>query len=213
MELTKTREIIFDVALRLFSTYGFEKVNMRGIAAECKIKSASIYNHFASKQEILNTIYAYYREHFFDNLTPEEEIKRIVSTGTKDEIIDAISFTFESSDTKKYHRMVLASKLVYMRIFNDEEAKNIFMTIMSAEPEIHVAKHLQYGISIGRFTPFDIKTYASLLVGCRHSMALSAFANANYTVAQLEEESNLNRLLKDLLPIAPGSFKLASPEK
>lgn len=193
--------MIFDAALRLFSNCGYEEVNMRGIAAECDIKSASIYNHFLSKQEILNTIYAYYTEHFFDNLASDAEIKKIIYSGTKDEIIDTITFTFESEDTKKYYRMVLTSKLVYMRMFNDEAAKNIFSTFMSAEPEAYVEKYMNYGVSIGRLEPFDTKTYAALLVGCRHSMALSAFARADYAVGQLEEESRLNKLLKDLLPL------------
>lgn len=201
MNLSGTKEVIFDAALRLFSANGFEEVNMREIAAECKIKAASIYNHFTSKQEILNAIYSYYTEYFFDNVAMEEEIKKVISSGTKEEIINMITFTFESRDVKKYHRMVLTSKLVYMRIFNDEKAKNIFLTFMSEKPKAYVEKYMEYGVSIGRFKPFDIRTYAALLVGCRHSMALSAFANVEYSVGQLEEEDRLNKILENLLPI------------
>ncbi|MDR2752844.1 MAG: TetR/AcrR family transcriptional regulator, partial [Oscillospiraceae bacterium] len=55
-----TREKIFLAAVRLFSAQTYGCVTMRDIAAQAGIKVASIYNHFASKQELLQAMYDFY---------------------------------------------------------------------------------------------------------------------------------------------------------
>ncbi len=58
-ELT-TREKILDVAIDLISRKGFDAVSIREIAREVGIRESSIYNHFRSKDEILDTIIDYF---------------------------------------------------------------------------------------------------------------------------------------------------------
>ena len=48
---TKTQ--IFNTALRLFATSGVENVSMRDLADAVGIKAASIYNHYTSKEQIV----------------------------------------------------------------------------------------------------------------------------------------------------------------
>lgn len=51
-----TKERIVDEALTLFSAKGFKGTTVKDIADAVGIKDASLYKHFKSKQEILNTI-------------------------------------------------------------------------------------------------------------------------------------------------------------
>lgn len=51
-----TKEKILNSALDLFSTKGYNAVSVRHIAAEVGIKASSLYNHFESKQDILNEL-------------------------------------------------------------------------------------------------------------------------------------------------------------
>ena len=51
-----TKEKILDAALELFSTQGFEATSVSEIANEVGIRKASLYSHFASKQEILENL-------------------------------------------------------------------------------------------------------------------------------------------------------------
>jgi AcrR family transcriptional regulator len=55
-----TRERILDVAIDLISRKGFGAVSIRDIAREVGIRESSIYNHFKSKDEILDTIIEYF---------------------------------------------------------------------------------------------------------------------------------------------------------
>lgn len=54
--IRKTHALIRDVALRLFSTHGYEGTSMRQIASEVGVNAASLYNHYPSKQSILAAI-------------------------------------------------------------------------------------------------------------------------------------------------------------
>ena len=80
MELSGTRERIFDIAIRQISKSGFESVSLREIAEEAGIKVASIYNHFTSKEDILDTIYNYFSIHRLDNRNSTDRIKAIIET-------------------------------------------------------------------------------------------------------------------------------------
>ena len=62
MDMAKknTKEKIFDVSIDLFSQYGYNGVSIRQIAREVGIKESSIYNHYKSKESILESILNYY---------------------------------------------------------------------------------------------------------------------------------------------------------
>lgn len=54
------KEKIFDVSIDLFSKYGYDGVSIRQIAGEVGIKESSIYNHYRSKEAIIDSILTYY---------------------------------------------------------------------------------------------------------------------------------------------------------
>lgn len=60
-ELT-TKQRILAVSIDLFAQYGFKEVSMRQIAKEVGIKASSLYKHYESKEDILNSIFALFRE-------------------------------------------------------------------------------------------------------------------------------------------------------
>ena len=52
----KTREAILEVARQLFLRQGYHATGMRQIAHECGISLSAVYNHFPSKEKILEEI-------------------------------------------------------------------------------------------------------------------------------------------------------------
>ena len=54
------KEKIFDKSINLFSEFGYDRVSIRQIAKEVGIKESSIYNHYKSKESILDEILDYY---------------------------------------------------------------------------------------------------------------------------------------------------------
>jgi len=71
---SETRERILAASLEIFSRQGYDGARMDGIAAQVGINKASLYFHFASKEEIFHVLFAqivetYSREvgHIFDD--------------------------------------------------------------------------------------------------------------------------------------------------
>ena len=56
MEKTNTKDQILDVALDLFSIRGYEATSISQIADAVGLRKASLYSHFASKQDILDVL-------------------------------------------------------------------------------------------------------------------------------------------------------------
>ena len=56
MEKNNTKQVILAAALDLFSVQGFEATSISQIADAVGIRKASLYSHFAGKQEILDML-------------------------------------------------------------------------------------------------------------------------------------------------------------
>jgi AcrR family transcriptional regulator len=53
----QTRQLVADVALRMFREVGFEKTTMRAIAAEAGVSVGNAYYYFASKDDLVQELY------------------------------------------------------------------------------------------------------------------------------------------------------------
>lgn len=77
LDLTTGKGRIVAASLKLFAESGYHAVSVRDIAREVGIKDASIYSHFASKDEILDTIVSRFTDAFFASIPGVEEFDEI----------------------------------------------------------------------------------------------------------------------------------------
>lgn len=66
---TDTYEKILFAAIDLFSQDGYNGVSIRDITGNVGIKESSLYHYFSSKQEIIDTIYAFFKKMLSDEKT------------------------------------------------------------------------------------------------------------------------------------------------
>jgi len=200
--LAETKERIFDVFVQMAADVGYENVTTRDIARKIGINAASIYYHFESKENILEYAYEYYTRYQYDNRISIDKMKRIIETEDAEGILSAFFYTFVTEDRKKYVRMVLITKIVYMRLYQDKLANAIFAD-GNANNLMYVESILRHGVNIGRISPdFDIETFADVIIGAKMSMGIKAFARTEYQVGQLEQEDRIMALLARLLSTA-----------
>ena len=202
IELHGTKERIFDIAIGLIAKNGFENVGMREIAGAAGLNVASIYNHFASKEELLDTIYQYFREHRLDNRKSVDRIKKIIETGSALDVVTILSDTAFEFEEKMAVRMVLIPKIILMRIFSDKKANQFFLHEWYEIDINHVKKWLGYAVEIGRLAEdFDIENFAVFFWKQLIMMGVWAFADPNYEVKILDEEKHLLNMFARLLPL------------
>lgn len=158
-----TKKKVFDSAIELFVLHGFDSVSLRDIAAKVGIRQSTIYNHFKSKQEILETIYSFYCHYYFKDRPAMEEMEIKLQSASLTEIIGAIRYDF-----KEDYLQVMSdiSKIVFQRIGVDDSAKKIAKSLMD-EGIKYVETVFDMGIDIGRFKPFDTHSMAVFINSVR----------------------------------------------
>lgn len=88
-----SKEKILYTAIELFSQKGYSHVSMRDLAGTVGIKAASIYNHFANKEAILEEIVNFFRQQLYKQVYPSFD------TGDRLDINEFINNISKSNDT------------------------------------------------------------------------------------------------------------------
>ena len=108
--MERKEEIIY-ATLELASLNGLKSVSMSQIAKKVGIKAPSLYNHFSSKEEIINAMYSLLRSRALTN------IPSFRYTGELDKI--------------SLEDMLLSSAKSYMEMVRDEDMLKFFKVIYS----------------------------------------------------------------------------------
>jgi AcrR family transcriptional regulator len=119
-----TKERIFEVALDLFAQRGFDAVSMREIAEAVGIKKASLYSHFASKDDLLEQIFNYPMM-ALENIGPKgrDSEKMIVSMGVEGFMTMASGVFNRWMSTP---RMEKIWRIVCIEVYHDERMKKFY---------------------------------------------------------------------------------------
>lgn len=119
------KEKIFDKSIDLFSEFGYDRVTIRQIAKEVGIKESSIYNHYKSKESILDEILDYY---IFEMTKEEIPISKAA------ENLD-ISFEYfykcglETYKSKlSEERMMKITRIILIESYHNEKIKEFVKT-------------------------------------------------------------------------------------
>lgn len=116
-----TKERILTAALEMFAQNGYAGTNLRELAASLGMGKSSLYRHFASKEEIWNTLLdtmiAYYGERFGspEHLPPVPESPEGLVAMT----MRMATFTVQDE------KIVLTRKVLTIEQFRDERAREL----------------------------------------------------------------------------------------
>ena len=121
MAKKNTKERIFEVSIDLFSQNGYDGVSIRQIAKEVGIKESSIYNHYQSKELILESILSYYINEMLKEEAP------IMQSGDKlerdfDQFYKEGSNRFISKLSEE--KMMKITRIFLVESYHNEKIKN-----------------------------------------------------------------------------------------
>ena len=189
-----TKECIFLVAAELFAERGYSNVSVRDIADNVGIKQASIYNHYASKREILDDLLDYYlnrMESFYQKLAHTE-----IGDGDGDleEILDKLMLSYEEDETLLMYQL---TRIVHHEQFNHRSAAE---ALIGDGYRKYVAAHTVFfdrlaekGVISGQNTCFYGELYARL------SLTFATQFLHPEIVPTLEKQTDLSGFVHKLL--------------
>lgn len=184
--MNRKEEIIF-ATLELASQKGLSNISMQQIADKVGIKKPSLYNHFKSKEEIIDTMY-----HYLRNKTKEKnsiitfDYGMFVQDKSAEEVLTQSVTNYINMNQDK--KMFMFYKIIYSeRAINPTAAK-----ILTEETNcmISATKNLFYALQVHKKIFFDNVDMAAI------SFAMSVHAIIDY---QLDCDNAGESSSKDML--------------
>ena len=137
MAYSRTKQSIFDVCVRLFSEKCYDAVSMNEIGAAVGVTDSAIYNHFESKEAILNAILTTFRRKLSGYILKKGQVDRYIETDTPRQLLERCVGRFVADDMEfmaHAYRIVLRENLV------NQMASELIITQLHEE----TAKSIQY---------------------------------------------------------------------
>ena len=152
-----TKEKIFNVSIDLFSQRGYNGVSVREIAREVGIRESSIYNHYGSKDAIMDSIFQYFKEELTKMRPPEAENQEKLDNITPEIFIERANRTLNLFETPKMEKIF---RIISNEQFRDKRAKKIVLEYLIHEPYSFSKKVLEIMMRNGTTDKFDPKIKA-----------------------------------------------------
>jgi len=189
-----TKNKILRAAARLFCDKGYENVTTREIAKAVKINSASIYYHFPSKEDILRSLYHFYREQRHKKSPDFNELMKLAETKAPHEVLMQTEFHYDEKIRKMLDQiLVTATRGIGVDRKSDQFVKeNIFELPKLLKPL------LQKMVELGKIKPLNIDTFIHILTFyCFSSAALN---NSPFRQGVAEYQAGMAFLFSYIVP-------------
>ncbi|MCL1874859.1 MAG: TetR/AcrR family transcriptional regulator [Synergistaceae bacterium] len=144
-----TKQRILDSATHLFSMKGYTETTIREIASLIGVTEASIYNHFPSKNSILEYILEEYSLLVSSNFFRQEKLSELKCNPTVDEILSCVELVYPDGKAEYYAKKLYVilqeqHRNPIVRSFVSEclilSTEHIFLNIINRLKELEVLR-------------------------------------------------------------------------
>lgn len=152
-----TKEKIFDVSLELFSQKGYNGVSIREIAREVGIRESSIYNHYKSKEAILDAIIDYFKTKLNQSGLPDEDADDLMEQGPEVYFEVGAKMYIDQINTPEMEKIW---RLVSIETYHNEKIREFFKKELLEEPITVWENVFQIMIEKKKIKPLNPRTLA-----------------------------------------------------
>lgn len=160
-EPMKTKDRILLEAAILFAHHGYAAVSIRDIAKRVKIKSASIYAHFSSKEEIFDVIVDNIKDTY---LTFYDRVEsQIAQTGNFAQVLDCLF-----AELKQIYNIYIyyGVSLIVTEQFSNQKARDVLNDVLIKIGIDYSKAKFDECIRRQWVKEFDTRTLATMLMNC-----------------------------------------------
>lgn len=199
MKEQTTKDKILDTSIDLFAKYGYAQTSIRQIAETVGIKSSSIYNHFSSKEKIMEEILSLYKDIVFTNVLPEREVWSKKDKFTAKEICDILFFSFSVED---YNRYINIMKVIYTEHthYNDIREFLLNRTIFDAFDDLK--SELDYLIETKKINDCDTVSLTGVIVAVSLAYTILSTMEEMYIHREYADKTNMFAALEYVIRLA-----------
>lgn len=177
MEIHETKMRIFLTSTELFATKGYHNVTVKEIAETVKIRQATIYYHYAAKEDILTDVFDYYEANRNKSLPNPEELLTLVGTEPpQDTLLRTIAVYPDDSQNIMGKALRIAEVLSTV---NDRAAKISDSLLYTAGN--YAKPLLERMLALDIIEPIDVDGFCNLFNSFCHSAAVRHYTDRALT--------------------------------
>lgn len=154
-----TKERIFDAALDLFSEKGFSEVSVRELTRKVGIKESSLYNHFRSKDEILDAIFEYFKSELEESSKSEEDLDELITSCTPEEFLNTVADKLLEQIRKPRTQKIL--RIITIELYHNKKIRDFFSEELIDKREASFEIIFRKMMEKGLIKPLDPKILAT----------------------------------------------------
>ena len=175
-----TKDRILFVSINLFSQSGYNEVSMRDISKAVGIKASSIYNHYKSKQAILDAIFEFYDEQWNAAAPDIDNLLQLAETEPPDVVLKNMLFDWKPELQEIMNRIyVIATREAMVNPESLDLINTLVMERVKPRPRLLLGRLLE----LGKIEPIDIEAFVNILSHVSHSAT-----SLNLTPLRIEGE-------------------------
>ncbi len=172
-----TKEKIFDAAIELFAERGYDGVSVRDIARAVGLTEGAVYKHFASKDEILDSIFAYVEGRIYPQA--REDVPSGTLEGGLDAMVEALSLEEILASVPKFmladQNLARITRIMLIELYHNEKIGDYFRRELMERPidetEVLFTKLLERG----KIRPCDPRAVATMFISYMVSWYFQTF--------------------------------------
>ncbi|MBP7175607.1 MAG: TetR/AcrR family transcriptional regulator [Thermoclostridium sp.] len=149
----KTKDKILQASIDLFAEKGYGNVSMREIAKEVGIKASSLYKHYESKNDILESIFQLFQESLSLTNLPAVGLKDYLKTVSAEEYLNQGFELFRQ--TMWAPTILKISRIITTEQQRNQSVKNFFVEEMIRKPHVLMQQVFDMMIENGSVEPID----------------------------------------------------------
>lgn len=151
------------MALTLFSEKGYKNVTIREIAYGIGIKESSFYNHYASKQALVDEIYDRFESSLTALSPSQDQVIELLENGTVEDFLHLGVDVFMKHFSQDW--MIKAMRFFALEAFFDPRANAFFKTKMIEDALVYQTALFTQLIAEGKIKDGDPLQYANAFHG------------------------------------------------
>lgn len=183
-----TKEKILYASIDLFAQKGFKEVSVREIAKKVGIKASSLYKHYESKEDILESIFTSFKEKMEKTEFPEEQLTQYVLSVTPEEYLNK---SFEMFKQVMWTPDIISiAKIITVEQQHNQSVRDFFIRELIEKPNMLMQKVFDLMVEKGTIPKMNTK----VLVEEYNAYIISLYFEQNFLKESLSLEEIENKM-------------------
>lgn len=199
---------IFWESLKLFAKSGYHNVSIKQIAGAAKINTGSIYYYFESKEDILNTIFAFNERYYQEPMYTLEELLAFSETHS---VFETLMYTLVRYEPELQPVMdnIL---IVAMTLPDDPRTQDLIKRNYEDICWLNLEPLLTHLSKAGRIAPIDIEAFINGVICICYRMAITNIKRESPDTTNLYERT-MSLLFESIHEVMPPNLTGVKPQK